>query len=155
MKSTMQRKIVFTVFALVLIIIISTSLLALFMPKKYLEFLNSQNNTTNETISTGNNSTLILKIDYANIKPNETFMIPWEQLTNETTVFDVLRTYCNVEYTFYGNLVFIDAINDVRNDQTLKGYWWLYYLDGVYAQQAANIAHVKDTNEILWIYTKI
>lgn len=112
-----------------------------------------QNMKQPQQTNTGNKEPLAtIILDYGPVKETEQYQV---KLHEGDTVFSVLTTVATVNYTMYGELVFIDAINGVWNDKTLKGYWWVYYYNGDYGTVAANKQYVENASIITWEYSKV
>jgi len=90
-----------------------------------------------------NDITLI--IDYGNgtIKTRENF-----QLTNyNTTVFDALIKWCEVEYHDYGEMgILIESIDGVSGN-------WLYSVNDDFPGISSNMYNIKNGDTIKWIFS--
>lgn len=59
------------------------------------------------------------------------------------------QAVAQVELKWYGDLVFVLAIDDVPNDAS-SGLWWQYWVDGELAPVAANKYQLQDNDSIQW-----
>jgi len=69
------------------------------------------------------------------------------------TVLDLLRQEAQVDYTIYPFGVFVTSINGLANDNT-RGYYWLYWVNGVYANVSADAFFLQEGDVVEWRYRK-
>ncbi len=88
---------------------------------------------------------VVLTIDYGNGTV--------ETLTNLTgpSVLNITMDIARVDVDWYGNLAFVTAINDVYNNAT-SNRWWQYWVNGEYANVAANQYQLSDGDKVEWRY---
>ena len=122
-----------------------------------LSFQPLNNNATDGNESSKNFQVegITLIVDYAgvlNVKIIENF-----SLTNyETTVFDALLKYCDLGYKEYpGGAVYIEEIDGVRNDVSLKNHFWLYYVNDDYVGLGASHNKLNNGDLVNWTYSKL
>ncbi|MEM2908523.1 MAG: DUF4430 domain-containing protein [Candidatus Hadarchaeales archaeon] len=87
------------------------------------------------------------------VQPGENLLLKDEnvEILAGTTVFDVLNRIAQVSYREYPGLgKFIISIDNV--EQT-EDKWWLYQVNGVYPNVAADRYVVADGDNILWEFT--
>lgn len=76
------------------------------------------------------------------------------QLTAEekTTAFDLIKQHAELAYQWYGDDVFINAINGKEGSSS---HYWAFYVNGDYAQQAANKTELEAGDQLDWVYEEI
>ena len=126
----------------------------------YSILLSIQPQDSNGTDENGNNKNLevhnlTLIVDYAgvlNVKIIENF-----SLTNRaTSVFDALSKWCELGYKEYpGGAVYIEEIDGVRNHESLKNHFWLYYVNDNFVGVGASHFRLNDGDLINWTYSKL
>ncbi len=71
----------------------------------------------------------------------------------EVTVFYILNKYCELEYS--GSLenkdVYVTSIDGVESDDDLMLYW-IYYLNGDWAEKGCSEQEVESGDKIEWVY---
>ena len=70
------------------------------------------------------------------------------------TVFRALLAVANVSFRYYGDLVFVEAINGVWNNENNNGKYWQYWIDGEYGKVAANKCILKNCSVVEWRYVE-
>ena len=70
--------------------------------------------------------------------------------SENNTVFDVLKAFCDVDYTeYHSGSVFIDAIDGIENKDP---NWWQYWVNDEYAPVGASDYHLDDKDKVKWVY---
>lgn len=73
------------------------------------------------------------------------------QISEKTSVFEVVRKIADVEYQEYPGIgVYVTSIDNKAATETK---WWLYQVNGVYPNIAADKYIVTDGDNIVWKYT--
>lgn len=73
------------------------------------------------------------------------------QISEKTSVFEVMRGIADVGYKEYPGVgVYITSIDNKAATETK---WWLYQVNGVYPNVAADRYIVTDGDNIVWKYT--
>lgn len=87
------------------------------------------------------------------VQPGENLLLKDEnvEIFAKTTAFEVLESIAQVGYREYPGLgKFVISIDNV--EQT-EDKWWLYQVNGVYPNVAADRCVVADGDNILWEFT--
>lgn len=94
----------------------------------------------------GNNITLSIDYNNGTIKYIEDIQV----VPENNTVFDVLLTYCTIEYTEYpGGAKFIDSIDGIENHDP---NYWQYWVNEIYGPVGASQYHLDEEDDVEWIY---
>ena len=94
-----------------------------------------------------------LIIDYQGYAPNEEY--PLNLPSGEYTVYDaMILANLSMETTGAGPLLFINAINGVRNNQDGNNRWWQYWVDRELAPVGAGSYVFQDDAVVEWRYTQ-
>lgn len=70
-----------------------------------------------------------------------------------STVLDLLRQETQLDYTIWPFGVFVTSINGLANDTT-RGYYWLYWVNGVYATVTSDAFVLQEGDIVEWRYRK-
>lgn len=75
-------------------------------------------------------------------------------LAPNTTVLDALKAVASVNETYWPTFEawFIDAINDMYNNENSNNRWWVYSVNGEHALIGAAEYTIRDGDQIEWIY---
>lgn len=75
-------------------------------------------------------------------------------LFNDATVLDALRAVAQVNATYWEvyQSFYIEAINDVFNNENGNNRWWVYSVNGEHALVSADHYIPNDGDQIEWIY---
>jgi len=105
---------------------------------------------TNDPVPTSIQVTL--KIDYQGFAPNEEFhlLLPPD---NQTVYDAMVRANLTMEKTGSGALVFVEAINGIRNNQDGNDKWWQFWVDGELAPIGAGSYILSEGEVVEWRYT--
>lgn len=68
------------------------------------------------------------------------------------TPFSLLIDQHDVEYDQYEAGVFVTAINDLSANDN---YYWAFYVNGQYAQKAADQVQLESGDQVKWVYEEI
>jgi hypothetical protein len=68
------------------------------------------------------------------------------------TPFSLLIDKRDVEYDQYEAGVFVTAINDLSANDN---YYWAFYVNGQYAQKAADQVQLESGDQVKWVYEQI
>jgi hypothetical protein len=90
------------------------------------------------------NITLIVDYGGGNIDKWEDF-----NLTGDTTAFDALDKWCDVEYDKYGWGVYVQEINGVRNNYP---NFWFFGVNGKMAPVGSSNYNLLDGDKVNWVY---
>jgi len=93
-----------------------------------------------------------LIIDYEDYAPNEEFSLTLPS-TNHTVYDAMILTNLSLETTGTGPLLFIVAINGIRNNHDGNNRWWQYWVDGELAPVGVGIYVLQDDTIVEWRYT--
>ena len=124
-------------------------------------FKPSANNNTEYSWDTDENrltfpesiSNITLLVDYGGVMDNKS-QGNIDLADHYTTVFDVLTSYCDVEYEIYWGVhptFFITSIDGVQESDTTHKYWH-YEINGSYIGSGANAYSPGNNSEIRWFY---
>jgi len=69
---------------------------------------------------------------------------------NASNVFNLTTKFFDVDVTWAGNLVYINAIDGIYRDDI---HGWQYWVNGEYATVAANLYTLQDGDVVLWNLT--
>ena len=138
-KKTRSQSIVLSLISIVIIALLVTSIV------QYYQVDEIQNDDVNGNIS------ISININFANLTDS---IYKELNISSTLSVFDALLLVATVNYTDYGSLVYIEAINNVWNNQNLTNNFWLYYINGQKASIAANSYILKAADIILWSYER-
>lgn len=94
---------------------------------------------------------LTLYIDYGNGTVEKHFNLNLTDVLN-ITVFDLLLKVAVVNYSWYGDAVFVDAINGVFNNENNSNRWWQYWVNGELPMIAANQYYLENDSLVEWKY---
>jgi len=94
---------------------------------------------------------LTLFIDYGNGTIEKHFNLNLTEVPN-VTVFDLLLKVAIVNYSWYGDAVFVDAINGVFNNEHNNNRWWQYWVNGELPMLAANQYYLENNSLVEWRY---
>ena len=136
-KKTRSQSIVLTIISVAIIALLVTSMV------QYYQADEIQDDDIIGTIS------INMNIDFANLTTN---IYRELNISSSNSVFDALLLVASVNYSDYGSLVYIEAINNVWSNQNLSNHYWIYYINGQQANIAANSYIVKASDTILWSY---
>lgn len=77
-------------------------------------------------------------------------------LAPNTTVLDGLRAVASVNTTYWPAFQawFIDAINNVFNNENGNNRWWVYSVNGEHALIGAAEYKIRDGDQIEWTYQR-
>ena len=110
---------------------------------------NSNSEGTQNAITPAYNLTLY--IDYGNGTVEKYFNLNLTNVPN-VTVLDLLIKVAAVNYSWYGDAVFVDAINGVFNNENNSNRWWQYWVNGKLPMVAANQYYLKNNSLVEWRY---
>jgi len=135
-----------------IIIYFLTLLIIVFLVIFSIQFpLNNQNLNDDEGYN-GPISTNI-SIKYAGLLQDEFFELQFNQ---SLSVFSALLTIAVVNYTLYvvgsEESAFIDAINNVWNNENMSNFYWIYYINGARSNVGSSDYLIKNNDVIIWIY---
>lgn len=136
-KKTRSQSIVLTLISVAIIALLVTSIV------QYYQADEIQDDDVIGSIS------ISMNIEFANLTDN---IYQELNISSSLSVFDALLLVTTVNYTDYGSLVYIEAINNVWSNQNLTNHFWIYYINGQKANIAANSYIVKASDIILWSY---
>lgn len=139
----MERRTLIAILFAIIIVYVSTFTVLMYLTPQYSPTENSQ-----QEIKPAYNITVI--IDYGN-GTIETFTGINLDPPN-TTVFHALLLVAVVEYHYEGPYVFVDAINDVRNNENNNNKWWQYWVNGELPMIAANKCYLNSNDIVEWRY---
>lgn len=110
----------------------------------------SYNNQTQTDINP-NIIIITIEFDYANLRDFEDFTL---NISSDDSVFIIMKKVVNINYTTKWGLPYIQAINGVGlgKNQSLSGFNWIHYVNGIYANRGASINYVSNSDVILWRY---
>jgi len=130
-----KRLISYTVVLLLIILLIGSGL--------YLSISNHQPQTDGDRQIT-------LSISYGGLMPTDNYTL---QLHTKKTTFQILNDVAVINYTIQsGGEPYVLAINNVWEGQNRTGYFWLYFINGNFANLGANSSYPVDGDTILWAY---
>jgi len=109
---------------------------------------NSQNPVEERIIPAYN---LTLFIDYGNGTIEKHFNLNLTEVPN-ITVFDLLLKVAIVNYSWYDDAVFVDAINGIFNNEHNNNRWWQYWVNGELPMLAANQYFLENNSFVEWKY---
>lgn len=92
-----------------------------------------------------------LIIDYQGFAPNEEYQ-PLLPPGNQTVVDAMVQANLTLETTGSGALVFVEAINGIRNNQD-GNRWWQFWVDGELAPIGAGSYILSEGAVVEWRYT--
>lgn len=99
-------------------------------------------------------SNITLIIDFNGAKTNKTL----ENLkfnNSETTVFDALKTYCELGWIDYPNgAVFVNEIDGVKNNVNIPNHFWIYRVNGEQPNVGCSKYNLLDNSIIVWEYAE-
>ena len=98
-----------------------------------------------------NSTSTQISVNFANQTENIHEIV---NMSVRASVFDILLEVSAVNFTYYGSLVFINAINNVWGHINISNYYWIYYVNGIRGSVAANTLYVENNDIILWSYEK-
>ncbi len=136
-RRTRSQSVVLTIISIAIIALLVTSMV------QYYQTEEIQDDDITGTIS------ISMNIEFANLT---TSIYQDLNISSSNSVFDALLVVATVNYSNYGSLVYIDAINNVWSNQNLSNHYWIYYINGQQANIAANSYIVKASDTILWSY---
>lgn len=136
-KKTRSQSIVLTLISVAIIALLVTSIV------QYYQADEIQDDDVIGSIS------ISMNIEFANLTDS---IYQKLNISSSLSVFDALLLVTTVNYTDYGSLVYIEAINNVWSNQNLTNHFWIYYINGQRANIAANSYIVKASDIILWSY---
>ncbi|MCD6515397.1 MAG: DUF4430 domain-containing protein [Candidatus Asgardarchaeum sp.] len=134
---------------LLLIVIISTLAFVYLTYKPYPYTNGNIEQKPNSEIKPAYNLTLI--IDYGNGTIEVHYNLNLTNVPN-ITAFHILFLVATVNYTWYGDDVFVDAINGVWNNENDNNRWWQYWVDDELPMIAANHYYLKNNSVVAWRY---
>jgi hypothetical protein len=136
-KKTRSQSIVLTLISIIIIALLITSVV------QYYKADEVQDDDIIETLS------ISIEINFADLIAN---LHQELNISSTKSAFDALLLVTTVNYTDYGSLVYVDAINNVWSNQNITNHFWIYYINGQRANIAANSYIVKASDAILWSY---
>lgn len=114
-------------------------------------YLENNQNKPNSKILPAYNLTLI--IDYGNGTIDYFYSLNLTSVPN-TTAFHILLLVATVNYTWYGDDVFVEAINGVWNNENNSNRWWQYWVNDNLPMTAANHYYLSNNSVVAWRYWK-
>ena len=93
-----------------------------------------------------------LIIDYQGFAPNEEYRLLLPP-GNQTVFAAMVRANLTLEKTGSGALVFVEAINGIRNNQDGNNRWWQFWVDGELAPIGAGSYILAEGVVVEWRYT--
>jgi len=93
-----------------------------------------------------------LIIDYQDFAPSEEYSLVLPP-GNQTVYNAMVLAKLDMETTGSGSLLFVEAINDIRNNQDGNYHWWQFWVDGELAPVGAGSYVLHDDAVVEWRYT--
>ena len=93
-----------------------------------------------------------LIIDYEDYALNEEYTLTLPS-TNHTVYDAMILANLSLETTGSGPLLFIEAINGIRNNHDGNNRWWQYWVDGELAPVGVGIYVLHEDSVVEWRYS--
>ncbi len=93
---------------------------------------------------------VILKIDFAGLRPQVSQTIVSNTSISALSILELGGH--NVSVKWYGELAYVQAIDGVWENTAIKGYYWIYYVNGQWGNKASNLFYLDSNMTVEWKY---
>jgi len=111
------------------------------------QYLNNEGSGITTTI------TLEIQFSYGGVIPNENFVF---DVNTSESILDATKSVANISVKYFFDLPYIEAINGIREDDSLPNHFWIFYIDDVkslvHAGASLKKVNAKNGSILLWSY---